>query len=76
MNDAIAATSSDGTLTVSLVPTRDGRVAVLQTLDGCLRGDDYYITIHDLFSTPETQVEARAAAAPTAKPHGPESPAP
>lgn len=45
----VEATSTDGTLHISLRPTGDGATAVIHTALGVLRGPDHFLTITELF---------------------------
>jgi uncharacterized protein (TIGR02677 family) len=45
---AVETTTSDGTMAITLEPTRDGATAEIVTPDGMLRGPDHLITITDL----------------------------
>jgi uncharacterized protein (TIGR02677 family) len=45
---AVETTTSDGTMAITLEPTRDGATAEILTPDGMLRGPDHLITITDL----------------------------
>lgn len=47
-DDAVAVTSADGALRVSLRPTGDGRWATIRTPDGVLRGPDHVLAIEEV----------------------------
>lgn len=47
--EEVEATSSDGTLTITMSPTRDGRRAVIPTSWGDFSGEDYFLTIRRTF---------------------------
>jgi len=44
-NRPVEATSSDGTLQVTLAPTGDGHTATIQSSAGTFSGEDYFVTI-------------------------------
>ena len=46
------ATSSDGSLSITLEPTLDGRVAAIETSDGTIHGADHFVTISETFGGP------------------------
>jgi uncharacterized protein (TIGR02677 family) len=50
---AVETMTSDGTMAITLEPTRDGATAEIVTPDGVLRGPDHIITIADLTSPGE-----------------------
>ncbi|HZD73253.1 MAG TPA: TIGR02677 family protein [Actinomycetota bacterium] len=54
----VQTTTADGTMAITLEPTRDGASAEIATPDGVLRGPDHVITIVDLTSPGEAGGEA------------------
>lgn len=45
--DTVDTMSTDGTLWISLAPTRDGAPAVIQTSMGTFAGEDHFLTVRD-----------------------------
>jgi uncharacterized protein (TIGR02677 family) len=62
-DEAVEATSSDGSLRIALEPTADGAEAVIDTTDGEFRGRDHCITIRCAFAPAEEDEEAAPAPA-------------
>jgi len=55
--DPVHAVSGDGALRITLEPTGDGSLAVIETTTGRLAGPDHYITIEDVFAVPSRVAE-------------------
>lgn len=58
-DDTVCTISSDGSLRITLRPTRDGSTAVIRSTIGRLSGPDHFITIEDVFAVPSPAVGDR-----------------
>lgn len=57
-NEAVEASSADGSLHIVLEPLPDAPPAVLETVDGLFSGPDHLVTIHDLLADEPPEVSS------------------
>jgi uncharacterized protein (TIGR02677 family) len=61
-DSGVSVASSDGSLRIDLVPTRDGRTAEIRTTGGTLTGEDHFVFIRSEFGDAAVDVPEEAAA--------------